>query len=92
MYEVHVWLQGKMLLFERVQLHIIVPSISFIYVDTIQKKKGSTRKVSIAVFIFLYSHGLFCNPVKSKGLIARKMHLVTFYKILHIFSEVLWNT
>ena len=57
-----------------------------------KKKKGSTRKVSISGFIFLYSHGLFCNPVKSKGLIARKMHLVTFYKILHIFSEGLWNT
>ena len=35
MYEVNVWLQGKMLLFERVKLHIIVPSITFINVDTI---------------------------------------------------------
>lgn len=39
MYEVHVWLQGKMLLFERVQLHINVLCISFIYADTILKKK-----------------------------------------------------
>lgn len=44
MYEVRAWLQGKMLLFERVQLHIIVLSISFIYVDAIFKNKALLGK------------------------------------------------
>ena len=38
MYEVHVWLQGKMLLFERVQLHIMYFA-SHLFMETLLKKK-----------------------------------------------------